>query len=156
MGLVRRLGVDAKDAEDVAQEVFLVAYRRLPDFEGRSSLKTWLCGIALRVVGNYRRTRRRRPEHPLTNDDPPMSLTTPGPNPEQELMQQRNAAWLERGIERLPTSQRSVFVLFELEDLSMQEVAKLVGCPLSTAYGRLYEARATLRAHFIRLHGAPP
>ncbi|MGE3634951.1 MAG: RNA polymerase sigma factor, partial [Sandaracinaceae bacterium] len=56
----RRMGVAEAHADDVVQEVFLVAHRRLADFEGRSSVRTWLFGILLRVVSDHRRTLRRK------------------------------------------------------------------------------------------------
>jgi RNA polymerase sigma-70 factor (ECF subfamily) len=64
LGLVRRLGVQEREVEDVAQEVFVIVHRQLPAFEGRSTLKTWLCGIALRTAANHRRKAYRRHERP--------------------------------------------------------------------------------------------
>jgi len=59
----RRLGIDPADTDDVVQEVFLVAHRRLPEFEGRAQVKTWLFKILVRVVRHYFRTQKRKPGH---------------------------------------------------------------------------------------------
>jgi hypothetical protein len=65
----RRLGVDASSLDDVVQEVFVIAHRRLPSFEGRSSVSTWLFGITLRVARDHRRSRARRPLDPHAEPD---------------------------------------------------------------------------------------
>src|SRR5262245_51753387 len=66
----RRLGVASLHVDDVVQEVFLVVFRRLAEFEGRSSLKTWLFGITRRVVRDHRRSARRKPAEPLGSLEP--------------------------------------------------------------------------------------
>ncbi len=133
----RYLGVGDADLDDVVQEVFLVVCRRLGELADRAALRTWLYAIALRVVANHRRTRRRRREDAWT--DAPEQSTTDGPL--DELERRRARAALLRALEQLDHEKREVFVLFELEELHMNEVAELVECPLKTAYSRLYAAR---------------
>lgn len=145
-GLLRRLGVREADADDVAQEIFLVVHRRLPAFEGRSSLKTWLCGIAMRVVYNYRRKAHRRRE--VAHAEPPQDSAPPVAVTRIERMQ--DTELLRSLIEKLPSPRREIFVLFEIEELSMAEVARVVGCPRFTAYTRLYAARRQIREGFER------
>jgi RNA polymerase sigma-70 factor, ECF subfamily len=135
--VLRRLGVDQADVEDVCQEVFMVVHRRLPEFEGRSSLRTWLYAICVRRAGNYRTRAVRR--HEVLNAD----RTDQAFEPTQldQLERTRALRWLDRVLAELPPAQRDVYVLYELEQMTMQEVADVVGCPLQTAYSRLHAAR---------------
>jgi RNA polymerase sigma-70 factor (ECF subfamily) len=141
LGLVRRLGVREAEVDDVAQEVFIVVHRQLPHFEGRSSLKTWLCGITLRTVANHRRKVMRRREASI--DISPEQRAAP----EQHTLLERqdNANSLLQALDTLTPKLREVFVLYEIEELPMIDVARTLGCPRFTAYTRLHAARAALR-----------
>jgi RNA polymerase sigma-70 factor (ECF subfamily) len=139
--LLRRLGVDDADADDVAQEVFLVVHTQLPAFEGRSTLKTWLTGICLRKASDYRRKAYRRRER-ITDRSPEPAVA---PDQEESLERDRRAAALLHALGQLTHKQREVFVLYEIEELSMAEVASAIGCPRFTAYTRLHGARRALR-----------
>ena len=142
--VLRRLGVDAADVEDVCQEVFLVVHRRLPDFEGRAQLRTWIYGICLRCAARHRKRPHRRRE--LIGAELPELAIDPA---QQRAVEQRQALErLDRALGELPETQREVYVLYELEDLSMAEVAEVVGCPLQTAYSRLHAARRQVLAAF--------
>jgi RNA polymerase sigma-70 factor (ECF subfamily) len=136
---LRHLGIPDADAEDVCQEVFVTANRRLGDFQGRSSLRTWLYGIALRVASDYRRSayvrRERATAEPEQAEDP-----RGGDAHAQAEARQALAALLAV----LDAERRTVVVLYEIEGFTMKEVAELVGCPLQTAYSRLYSARTQL------------
>jgi len=145
--LLRRLGVREADLEDVAQEVFVVVHAQLSAFEGRSSLKTWIFGIALRKASEYRRRAHRRRER-LS----PEALESQAAPPEQltGLERDERAAQLSAALAQLPEKQLQVFVLYEVEELPMLEVARAVGCPRFTAYTRLASARRALRKHFRR------
>jgi RNA polymerase sigma-70 factor, ECF subfamily len=144
--LLRRLGVREADLEDVAQEVFVVVHAQLPAFEGRSTLKTWICGIALRKTSEYRRKAYQRRERLL----PDALETHTAPEQEVGLERDERAAQLKAALAELPEKQLQVFVLYEIEELSMLEVARAVGCPRFTAYTRLAAARRALRKHFDR------
>lgn len=146
LGLVRRLGVPAGDVEDVAQEVFVNVHRGLPAFQGRSSLKTWLCGITLRTAANHRRKAYRRRERPGAVE---LELTVAATQ-EDALERARMAAQLQRALDALSPKLRDVFVLYEIEELPMDEVARLVGCLRFTAYTRLRAARGALAAQLTR------
>lgn len=137
MRTVRRMGVPAADIEDVSQNVFLVVHRHLASYEGRGTVKAWLFGIVRRAVADHRRARRRRPEIPT--QDPPLGSVEP--ENEAALDRARERALLDRALDVLDDDKREVFVLFELEQMPMVEVAAAVGCPLQTAYSRLYAAR---------------
>lgn len=145
--LLRRLGVREADLEDVAQEVFVVVHAQLPGFEGRSSLKTWICGIALRKSSEYRRKAYQRRERLL-----PDALEAQRTEADQETRLERDqrALELERALAQLPEKQLHVFVLYEIEELAMSEVASAVGCPRFTAYARLRAARRALRDRITR------
>jgi RNA polymerase sigma-70 factor (ECF subfamily) len=139
---VRRLGVSASDTEDVAQEVFMIVHRRIADLQAEVNPRSWLFGIARRVVANYlRKTRRLRED--TTSDIAPVAVGDPA----QALQLTREREVLERAMNRLDDDKRAVFVLIELEGLTMQEVATMVGCPVHTAYSRLYAARAIVERH---------
>lgn len=134
---LRRLGVREADLDDLCQETFVVIHRRLADFDGRSSVATWVFGICRRVAADHRkRAHVRREESVSTLPDAPTA-------PEQaEVVARKQArAHLDRILDELDEDKRAVFVLFELEQWPMVEVAAAVGCPVQTAYARLYAAR---------------
>jgi RNA polymerase sigma-70 factor (ECF subfamily) len=145
--VLRSLGVRETDIEDVCQETFIVVHRRLHTFEGRASLRSWIYGIALRVVSDYRNKAHRRRE--VLTSDPPDTLSSPV----QETLLESKRAWhaLDRLLARLSEEQREVFVLYELEEMSMREVSEIIGCPLQTAYSRLHAARKLVQDRLKRL-----
>jgi len=141
---LRQLGVPEADAEDLCQEVFVVVHRKLPEFEGRSSLRTWLYGICMRTASDHRRRAHVRREK--VTDRLPERM---GSAPQQREIERRQAkAVLDEALSGLDEDKRAVFVLYEIEQLTMAEVAEAVGCPLQTAYSRLYAARKAVTAAF--------
>jgi RNA polymerase sigma-70 factor (ECF subfamily) len=144
--LLRRLGVAPADVPDLAQDVFTVVHHKLASFRGDSSLKTWLCGISLRVASNHRRRAWVRKLVLFADLD---QHATPSEPFEQLELQQRVAA-LDAALAKLAAREREVFVLFEVEELSMRDIARLVGCPEKTAYTRLYAARRHLKRTLTR------
>jgi RNA polymerase sigma-70 factor, ECF subfamily len=138
---LRHLGVREADVEDVAQEVFVTVHRRLPEFEGRSKLRTWLYAICLRVASDHRRrayvVRERATSSPPIDDG-----ERSGQEPDA-LAESRSTVADLLGV--LDEDKRQVLVLYEIEGLTMREVAEVVGCPLQTAYSRLHAARELLR-----------
>ena len=143
---LRRLGVPESDVEDVCQEVFVVVHRKLGDFEGRSSLRTWIYGICARTASDYRRSGRVRRE--IVTDAPPDAPQEGAQHDTVALKQAR--ATLDRILDELDDDKRSVFVLYEIEELTMAEVAEAIGCPLQTAYSRLHAARKVVEAGVAR------
>lgn len=141
---LRYLGVPDSVLLDAAQDVFLVALRKMGDFEGRSSLQTWLYGICIRVAHGYRR-RSRSSRETLVDSMP--ELTTPAAQEAaiENVEWQRRLAEL---LDRLDEPQREVFVLFEIQHLTMKQVSEIVGCPLPTAYFRLKAARTKVLEAF--------
>jgi RNA polymerase sigma-70 factor (ECF subfamily) len=136
---------------DAAQEVFLVVNRRFREFEGRSTLSTWIRQICLRVALSYRRRRGRRREDIV--EQPPDA----GIEAEQHsgLERREERARLNRLLDALDDDQRAVVVLYEIELLPMREVAETVGCPLQTAYSRRKAALERLRAAMNEGEGTP-
>lgn len=139
--LVRRLGVRPNDVEDVAQDVFVIVHRRRADLQTGVQVRSWLFGISRRVVANYRRQIQRRQELPSPQLD---ALPVAGDQIDR-LESARDRARLEIALTRLDDDKREVFVLFELEGIDMRDVADMVGCPLNTAYSRLYAARQIVK-----------
>jgi RNA polymerase sigma-70 factor (ECF subfamily) len=146
---LRYLGVPESDLMDAAQEVFLVVDRRFREFEGRSSLSTWIRQICLRVALSTRRRRGRRREEVLEN--PP----DPGVEADQHagIERREQRALLNGLLDALDDDQRAVIVLYEIELLPMREVAETVGCPLQTAYSRRKAALDRLRASLTEGEG---
>lgn len=144
----RRLGVSPPAVDDVVQETFLVAHRRLASFEGRSSIKTWLFGILHRVVADHRRRVRRKgglaplpdalPDH--SNERCPATLTE----------KREKVRLLYRLLDTLNNDQRAVFVLAELEEMTAPEIADALGANLNTVYSRLRAARKSFERALAR------
>jgi RNA polymerase sigma-70 factor (ECF subfamily) len=143
---LRRLGVPASDVEDVCQEVFVTVHRRLPSFEGRSSVLSWVYGICVKVAADHRkraRTHRRKMAA--------LAAEPTGLDEKDDPVAIRQArARLDAILDALEDSKRAVFVLYEIEELSMSDVAAAVGCPVQTAYSRLHAARTEVAAAIAR------
>ena len=139
---LRRLGVRDPDLDDLVQDVFLVVYRRWGDFRGESSLRTWIYGIALRRAFAQRRNRHARGVVDLTHPELPSNA----PEQPRELARTELRGALQSALDRLREGKREVFVLYELEELPMRDVAALLETPLHTCYARLYAARSELAA----------
>lgn len=137
---LRRLGVRDADLDDLVQDVFLVVYRRWGDFRGESLLRTWIYGIALRRAFAQRRNRHARGVVDLTHPELPSSA----PEQPREVARAELRGALQAALERLREGKREVFVLYELEELPMRDVAALLETPLHTCYARLYAAREEL------------
>src|SRR4051812_14369761 len=112
---LRSLGVAHEDVEDTAQEVFTTVFRKLGTFEGRSSLRTWLCGIAIGVARNHTRKRQRREEAGIPTQ--PAATTSGSESAENIDLVSRCLADLEENL-------RMVFILAELEQLTAPEIAE--------------------------------
>jgi RNA polymerase sigma-70 factor (ECF subfamily) len=144
-----RMGVAERDLDDVLQEVFLAVHRALPGFEGRSSERTWIYGICMRTCSNYRqRAHRWRERMPGELPDDGHAQT-----PERALATSAALQKLDAALASLPDAQREAFVLFEIEQLTVSEIAEALGCSKFTVYTRLYRARAAVQAHMRRHDG---
>lgn len=134
----KRLGVREASLDDVVQEVFVIVHRRLGDFEGRSSLKTWLFGIALRVARDARRSHQRKsPEGTIDPD----ALKSNELGPSESAEKAEAVRLLHAILDELDDERREIFVMAELELLTMPEIAETLGINVNTAYARLRAAR---------------
>jgi RNA polymerase sigma-70 factor (ECF subfamily) len=134
-----RLGTARAHVDDVVQETFLVAHRRLPGFEGRSSMKTWLFGILFNVVRAQRRSRAAIAG--ATADADPEAVADPAGGPHERAAKVEAARLVERVLAVLDDDKRAVFVLAELEQMSAPDIAATLAIPLNTVYSRLRLAR---------------
>ena len=139
---LRRFGVPAADVDDAAQQVFLIANEKSEKIR-RGSERSFLIGVALRVASHARRAFERRAavEQRFSSHPPP-----PNPDPE-ELAQRREARnLLDRVLDGMPEDLRAVFALFELEELSIEQIATILGVPRGTVASRLRRAREVFHA----------
>jgi RNA polymerase sigma-70 factor (ECF subfamily) len=134
------LGVAEADVPDASQQVFVVLHDRLADLVPGASLRTFVYGICLRVASDFRRRAHRRHERLVA--DPPERAA--GVSPEVRAADREALGALEAALDQLPAAQREVFVLYELEELPMDEIAEALACPLPTAYSRLRLARSAI------------
>jgi RNA polymerase sigma-70 factor (ECF subfamily) len=145
---VRRLGVPEASADDAVQDVFVVVHRRLAEFEGRSSIRTWLFGILARVAKDHRRTRARQTVKAaaLASEADAMAAPTPA-----DLAARREAAQiLEDLLAQIDDEKREIFVLVELEQTSVADVAEALSLNVNTAHARLRAARQQFEAAVAR------
>ena len=121
----------------------MVAFRRQDEFEGRSSLKTWLYGIVFNVVRAHRRELAKK--HPEVIDDErradPELLVDETDGPQEQASKREAARFIDRFLARLDDDLRAPFVLAEMEQLTAPEIAAVMGVPLNTVYSRLRLAR---------------
>ena len=137
---LQRLGVRPPDLDDVLQEVFVVVHQRLHTFDHSSKVTTWLFGICLRTASDYRRRawRRREQVGDVPVEEP---LHTDASTPEDAAVRRQSQARLDRVLDELDLEKRVVFVMFEVEELSCDEIAAVVGVPVGTVHSRLHGAR---------------
>ena len=139
-GALGRLGVPDPDLPDLAQQVFLVAFLRLPEFEGRSALSTWLWGICRRLASDYRKSAYVRREVPVGVLDIEESLPH-AESPAVDLERQQRLDAICRALDQLPETQRVAIVLCDLEEMPAKLIAKSLHVPLGTVRSRVRLAR---------------
>jgi RNA polymerase sigma factor (sigma-70 family) len=135
---LRRQGVGPGDAEDLAQDVFLVVWRRRADFDAKRPLRPWLAGIAFRVAQDH--LKRRWREVPIGQ---PEAEDASAPLEDHVAVGRARALALE-ALATLPEKYRTPFVMHDLDDVPVQELAALLAIPQATAYTRLRRARFAL------------
>ena len=146
---LRAFGISGNALEDAVQDVFVVVHRNLASFEGRAKITTWLFEIARRVARDYRRERRSDEDLPITE------ILDPRPTPFDEAASAEAVALLERILDRIDEKHRVCFVLMELEQMTAEQAASLLGINVNTVYTRTRRARIELE-RLIELYGFEP
>ncbi len=154
--IAQHITQNREDAEDVVQDAFLKAFQNLGQFQGQSKFYTWLVRIAVNEA--LMRLRRRRPERMVsidedvkTEDDSiPREIADWSPNPEQLYNQGELKEILQKTIQGLPESFRTVFILRDVEGLSTEETADALGLSVPAVKSRLLRARLQLRERLTK------
>jgi RNA polymerase sigma-70 factor (ECF subfamily) len=144
---LRYLGVREADLDDALQEVFLVVYQRLNDYQEKGRARAWLYSICTRVAHAQRRKVDRRRE----SSAPGFFEDAAAPTQLSHVEDREALALGHQLLSQLPAPQRDVFLLYEVEDMPMAEIAQALDCPLQTAYSRLHKARARVLALVERI-----
>lgn len=137
--VLRSLGVPPAQLEDAAQDVFVVVHRRLPEFEGRAAITTWLFAITRKIAANH----RKRAVPPPALPEPSASASA---DPFRDAARAEAAAQVAAILDRMDEDKRLVFTLVELEHVSVADVARMLGINANTAASRLRLARGEFAA----------
>lgn len=149
--LVNRYVKDPSEAQDVAQDTFIKAYRALGDFRGESAFYTWLYRIAINTAKNYLLSRsRRHSEYEIDVQDAEQVENAPQlkdmDTPENMLMNEQIVEVIRSAIEKLPEEMRIAITLREFEGMSYEEIAEAMDCPIGTVRSRIFRAREAIDA----------
>ena len=128
----------------MVQEVFIVVQRRLPDFDGRTAIQSWIFGILMRVVGHYRRSYQRKDARCVSlEQDARHHDTGPAgaPGPSEQAESSERLRLLEELLGQLDEAKRTLLVLSELEGWTLREIAEYLGSNTNTVYSRLRAAK---------------
>ena len=137
----RLAGVDANDLDDLVQATFIAVHQSAVRFAATSSVRTWIFGIASRIVGKHVRTEvRRRSKHARAGE-----LAVEPAKPDAVVAQRDALARISDALATLPHEQRSIFVLCVIEEVSGKEAASVLGIREGTLWRKLHEARSELR-----------
>ena len=148
-----------EDARDVCQETFLRAFRALGGFKGEAKFSSWLYRITLNLCRDWVRRERRTPvvQPPEDVDLIEMAAAAEPSESIEDLVARKDLTRLvKRAMALLPEEQRTAIVLKEYHGLTFQEIADLVGCPLSTVKTRLYQGLTVLRRELARNNKTKP
>lgn len=146
---LRRLGIPGRNLEDLVHDVFVVAYRQLPQFDTSRPLRPWLFGIAFRVASDHRR--RAQNQREVLKDE--IHVAADGPGGEAALMRRQRQHLVLTALDSLTLTHRAVFVLHEIEGYSIPEIARMLDLPPNTLYSRLRRAREQFVGAVRRLAG---
>jgi RNA polymerase sigma-70 factor, ECF subfamily len=141
-GLAHSILRDRESAEDVTQEVFIKVWRALPGYDGRASISTWIYTITRNA--SVSALRARHPQSSLSDPEVMEAAEANYPGPATDVLAERAA--ILKIVDRLPTKQRQVVMLFYMEEQSHEEVATMLAIPVGTVKTLLHRARAQLLA----------
>ena len=147
--LIMRYVRDTMEAEDIAQEAFIKAYRALPSFRGDSAFYTWLYRIAINTAKNSLVSTKRRPiDYDLDLQDPEQyalqARLTDGETPEHLVLTEEIRETVNGAMAELPEDLRTAIVLREIDGLSYEEIAASMDCPVGTVRSRIFRAREAI------------
>ena len=157
--LLSRFVRDPAEVEDVTQEAFIKAYRALPSFRGDSAFYTWLYRIGINTAKNYLVALGRRAptttefNHEEAEGFEDAEQLRDASTPESELHGKEIAATVNRAMDALPEDLRTAITLREIEGLSYEEIANVMGCPIGTVRSRIFRARDAIAAELRPLLG---
>ena len=149
----RRLGVPEANADDVAQDVFMIVQRRMADFDGRASVQAWIFGILIRVVRDHRRSFRRKGARHVPLEYATHGTTSavePGPTPVEVAERVEHVRLLERLLGELDEDKRTLLILSELEQWTLREIAELFGSNTNTIHSRVRAAKRAFEEAYAR------
>lgn len=147
---LHRLGVEEADREDLLQEVFIIVHQRLHTFRQEEPLPPWLFGICRNVASAHRRSAYMRRETPC--DSPPETdMEHTGRSPEDAVRAKEAQRTLAAILDGLDLDRRAVFVMFEIEEMSLNEIAAILGIPAGTVSSRLHAARKAFNKALARM-----
>ena len=147
--LVNRYVKDPAEAQDVAQEAFIKAYRAIAKFRGDSAFYTWLYRIAINTAKNYLVARSRRSsDYEIDIQDAEQLQNAPElkgfDTPEQDLLNEEIIRTIKAAIDKLPEEMRIAITLREFEGMSYEEIADAMDCPVGTVRSRIFRAREAI------------
>ncbi|MBI2392147.1 MAG: sigma-70 family RNA polymerase sigma factor [Deltaproteobacteria bacterium] len=148
---LRRLGVQERDLEDVAHEVFLAIHKRLDDYDPARPLKPWIFAFAYRFASDYRRLARHRREQIRDQTDDELEPIDVAPGVEERIDAERSRRLVLDALDALDLDKRAVFVMHEIDGAPIPAVAEALSIPLNTAYSRLRLAREQFAVQVKRL-----
>lgn len=137
---LRRLGVPERSLDDAVQDVFVVVHRRLPEFEGRSAITTWLFAIVLGVARNHRRSQRRRAPEAPGGDEPDDLVGAAAERPDRKAERAQAVRVLCALLDELDDDKREAFVLSQLEGMTAPAIGEALGLNVNTVYARIRAA----------------
>lgn len=148
----RRLGVPEASADDVTQDVFLVVQRRIADFDGRTSIQSWIFGILMRVVRDHRRSFRRKGARTVSLDHESTrhggAIAYQGAN--EAVEHAERVRLFETLLAELDEDKRTLLILAELEQWTLREIAELFGSNTNTIYSRVRAAKRAFEQAYAR------
>jgi RNA polymerase sigma-70 factor, ECF subfamily len=151
----RHLGVASEGIDDVVQEVFIVINAKLHTLQQPESLRSWIYGVVRRTVSSYRRTRQSKPSAGVELERLETVLGPGASTPLDAAEQTAQLELLSSILAEIDEPKREVFVLAELEEMTMPEIAEALEIPVNTAYSRLRAARAAFEAGLARRAARP-
>jgi RNA polymerase sigma-70 factor (ECF subfamily) len=154
--VLRGMGIREAGIDDAVQDVFVVVHRRLPEFDGKHALSTWLFAIAYRVACDHRRKHRRASSTDPLDEAAELSQLahSEAPSPAESAEQAQRLRALYDALDALDDEKRALIVLAELEEQTVPQIAAITGASVNTVYTRLRRARLELQAALTK-RGSP-